>query len=232
MLEADTIDPMRILLVEDDAMVGSAVRKGLVGAGFAVDWVRDGQAAELSAATAIYDLVVLDLGLPRKDGLSVLIALRAAGNRIPVLVATARDAVQDRIEGLNAGADDYLLKPFDLDELIARVHALLRRAAGTGSPVITVGTISLDPVARRVMQDGHEVELSAREFAILEALMRRSDGVMSRAELEEAVYDWDSSIGSNAVEVHLHKLRRKLGSHAIRNIRGVGYRVDGTRPPS
>ncbi len=211
-------------------MVGAAVKKGLAGAGFAVDWVQDGHAAELSAATAIYDLAILDLGLPRKDGLAVLVALRRAGNRIPVLVATARDAVQDRIEGLNAGADDYLLKPFDLDELIARVRALLRRAAGSGSPVLTVGAISLDPVGRRVTQDGNEVALSAREFAILEALMRKGDGVMSRAELEEAVYDWDSSIGSNAVEVHLHKLRRKLGSAAIRNIRGVGYRVDGARP--
>ena len=227
----DNIDAMRILLVEDDAMVGAAVKKGLAGAGFAVDWVQDGHAAELAAATSVYDLAILDLGLPRKDGLAVLGELRKAGNRIPVLVATARDAVQDRIQGLNAGADDYLLKPFDLDELVARVRALLRRAAGSGSPVLTVGAISLDPVGRRVMQEGHEVELSAREFAILEALMRKSDGVMSRAELEEAVYDWDSSIGSNAVEVHLHKLRRKLGSHAIRNIRGVGYRVDGTRPP-
>jgi two-component system response regulator QseB len=222
---------MRILLVEDDAMVGAAVRKGLAGAGFAVDWVRDGQAAELSAATSVYDLAVLDLGLPRKDGMSVLASLRRRGDRIPVLIVTARDAVQDRIQGLNAGADDYLLKPFDLDELIARVHALLRRAAGTGSPLLTVGGLALDPVARRVTQDGRQVDLSAREFAILEALMRKSDGVMSRAELEEAIYDWDSSIGSNAVEVHLHKLRRKLGSHAIRNIRGVGYRVSGTTQP-
>lgn len=170
---------------------------------------------------------VLDLGLPRKDGMSVLASLRRSSNQIPVLVVTARDAVQDRVNGLNTGADDYLLKPFDLDELIARIHALLRRAAGTASPVLSVGNISLDPVGRVVTQGGREVDLSAREFAILEALMRRSDGVMSRAELEEAVYDWDSSIGSNAIEVHLHKLRKKLGSDAIRNVRGVGYRVSG-----
>lgn len=211
-------------------MVGSALRKGLGGAGFAVDWVRDGHSAELAVANAVYDLTVLDLGLPRKDGMSVLSTLRNGGSRMPVLVVTARDAVQDRVKGLNAGADDYLLKPFDLDELIARVHALLRRAAGTGSPVLKVGSISLDPVSRLVTQEERVVELSAREFSILEALMRKSDGVMSRSELEEAVYDWDSSVGSNAIEVHLHKLRRKLGTDAIRNIRGVGYRIDGSRP--
>jgi len=218
---------MRILLVEDDAMIGAAVRKGLGSAGFAVDWVRDGQSEDLALANGVYDLVVLDLGLPRRDGMSLLTALRNVGSRLPVLVVTARDAVQDRILGLNAGADDYLLKPFDLDELIARIHALLRRAAGTASPVLTVGTISLDPVTRKVTQEGRQIELSAREFAVLEALMRRRDGVISRAELEEAVYDWDSSIGSNAIEVHLHRLRRKLGSNAIRNIRGVGYRISG-----
>ena len=211
-------------------MVGSALRKGLGGAGFAVDWVRDGHSAELAVANAVYDLTVLDLGLPRTDGMSVLSTLRNGGSRMPVLVVTARDAVQDRVKGLNAGADDYLLKPFDLDELIARVHALLRRAAGTGSPVLKVGSISLDPVSRLVTQEERVVELSAREFSILEALMRKSDGVMSRSELEEAVYDWDSSVGSNAIEVHLHKLRRKLGTDAIRNIRGVGYRIDGSRP--
>ena len=211
-------------------MVGSALRKGLGSAGFAVDWVRDGHSAELAVANAVYDLTVLDLGLPRKDGMSVLSTLRNGGSRMPVLVVTARDAVQDRVKGLNAGADDYLLKPFDLDELIARVHALLRRAAGTGSPVLKVGSISLDPVSRLVTQEERVVELSAREFSILEALMRKSDGVMSRSELEEAVYDWDSSVGSNAIEVHLHKLRRKLGTDAIRNIRGVGYRIDGSRP--
>lgn len=221
---------MRLLLVEDDAMVGAAVRKGLLGAGFAVDWVTDGGAADLSLSTSVYDLVVLDLGLPRKDGMAVLETLRKRGDRLPVLVTTARDAVTDRINGLNAGADDYLLKPFDLDELIARAHALLRRAAGGASPSLSVGTITLDPLSRRVTQAGREVVLSAREFAILEALMRRPDAVMSRAELEEAVYDWQTPVGSNAVEVHLHKLRRKLGAHTIRNVRGVGYRVSGNGP--
>lgn len=220
---------MRILLVEDDAMVGAAVRKGLTGVGFVTDWVRDGQSADLMLENGVYDLVVLDLGLPRKDGMSVLETLRGSGSRLPVLVVTARDAVHDRVLGLKAGADDYLLKPFDLDELVARMLALLRREGGTSSPVLTVGRLSLDPVSRQVTQDGREVELSAREFAIMEALMRKRDGVTSRAELEEAVDDWNSSIGNNAIEVHLNKLRKKLGSDAIRSIRGVGYRVSGGR---
>ncbi len=216
---------MRLLLVEDDAMIGKAVRQGLVAAGFAVDWATDGREAELALANGVYDLVVLDLGLPRKDGMALLAGLRAAGQRVPVLIASARDAVPDRIAGLEAGADDYVLKPFDLDELIARVRALLRRHAGSGSALLSCGPLVLDPARRTVALDGADVALSAREFAVLEALMQRPGAVLSREALEEKVYGWGEEVGSNAIEVHLHHLRRKLGSQRIRNVRGVGYRV-------
>ena len=216
---------MRLLLVEDDAMIGKAVRQGLVAAGFAGDWATDGREAELALANGVYDLVVLDLGLPRKDGMALLAGLRAAGQRVPVLIASARDAVPDRIAGLEAGADDYVLKPFDLDELIARVRALLRRHAGSGSALLSCGALVLDPARRTVALDGADVALSAREFAVLEALMQRPGAVLSREALEEKVYGWGEEVGSNAIEVHLHHLRRKLGSQRIRNVRGVGYRV-------
>ena len=216
---------MRILLIEDDAMIGKAVRQGLVQAGFAVDWVTDGRAAELSLANGVYDLAVLDLGLPKKDGMAILCALRAMGNAMPVLIASARDTVRDRIAGLEAGADDYVLKPFDLDELVARVRALLRRHAGSGSPVLRCGALALDPVRKTVVKDGTPVLLSAREFAVLEALMQRPGAVLSREKLEESVYGWGEEVGSNAIEVHLHHLRKKLGMASIKNVRGVGYRV-------
>ena len=219
---------MRILLIEDDAMIGKAVRHGLSQAGFAVDWVTDGRAAELSLANGVYDLAILDLGLPKKDGMAVLSTLRGQGNSMPVLIASARDTVPDRIAGLEAGADDYVLKPFDLDELVARVRALLRRHAGSGSPVLRFGALVLDPVRRSVMKDGEPVELSAKEFAILEALMQRPGAVLSREKLEESVYGWGDEVGSNVVEVHLHHLRKKLGTAAIKNVRGVGYRVAET----
>ncbi|MBN8747211.1 MAG: response regulator [Variovorax sp.] len=219
---------MRLLLVEDDPMIGKAIRQGLLNAGFAVDWVRDGAMAELSLRDAAYDLAVLDLGLPGRDGLGLLDSLRRAGNHLPVLVATARDAVASRIAGLNAGADDYLVKPFDLDELVARVHALLRRHAGSGTSLSTVGDLSLDPVRKQVTQSGTPVALSPREFMLLEALMRRPGAVLSRAKLEESMYGWGEEVGSNAVEVHLHHLRRKLGAAVIVNVRGVGYRVGGS----
>jgi two-component system, OmpR family, response regulator len=218
---------MRLLLVEDDAMIGRAVRQGLADAGFAVDWVTEGRAAELALANGVYDLAVLDLGLPGKDGMAVLRELRARRDPLPVLIVTARDAVAERIEGLNSGADDYVLKPFDLDELVARVRALLRRQAGGAVPVLESGGLALDTVRREVCLDGREIRLSAREFALLEALMRRPGAVLSREQLEDAVYGWGEEVGSNAVEVHLHNLRRKLGADTIRNVRGVGYKVGG-----
>lgn len=216
---------MRLLLIEDDTMVGRALRQGLGDAGFTVDWVMDGRAAERALGNGVYDLALLDLGLPGQDGMAVLTGLRTRGDAIPVLIVTARDAVADRIAGLNAGADDYVLKPFDLDELIARVRALLRRHAGGGSPLLECGQLILDPLKRLVSLKGEPVNLSAREFALLETLMQRPGAVLSREQLEDSIYGWTKEIGSNAVEVHLHKLRRKLGADTIRNVRGVGYKV-------
>lgn len=216
---------MRLLLVEDDPMIGRAVRQGLGDAGFTVDWVMDGNAAERALANGVYDLALLDLGLPGQDGMAVLKLLRRSGNAVPVLIVTARDAVADRIAGLNAGADDYVLKPFDLDELIARVRALLRRHAGGASPLLECGGLVLDPVRKEVRLKGEPVNLSAREFALLEVLLQRPGAVLSREQLEDSVYGWTEEIGSNAIEVHLHNLRRKLGPETIRNVRGVGYKV-------
>ena len=216
---------MRLLLVEDDAMIGRAVRRGLKDAGFAVDWAVDGREAEAALRDHAYDLAVLDLGLPVKDGMTLLRELRMRRDDLPILVATARDAVADRIAGLNAGADDYVLKPFDLDELVARIRALLRRRGGSGNPVLECGALTLDPVKREVRLRGQAADLSAREFSLLEALMQRPGSVLSREQLEDAVYGWQQEVGSNAVEVHLHHLRRKLGQDTIRNVRGVGYKV-------
>ena len=214
---------MRLLLVEDDAMIGESVVKGLRHDGFAVDWVRDGDAAELSLGAEDFDLMLLDLGLPRKSGLDVLRALRAAGNPIPVLILTARDAVPDRITGLNAGADDYLVKPFDLDELVARIHAILRRRSGRAEPVIRHGALVLNPISHEVSFEGRPLSLSAREFALLQALLERPGAVLSVARLQERIYGWDEEVGSNTVEVFIHALRKKLGPDFIKNVRGVGY---------
>ncbi|CAN5754417.1 response regulator [soil metagenome] len=216
---------MRLLVVEDDPMIGRAIRQGLVAAGYAVDWAEDGRIAELAMANGVYDLVVLDLGLPARDGMTVLEQLRRCGNHVPVIIVTARDAVDQRIAGLNAGADDYLLKPFDLDELVARVRALLRRRAGVGSSLLTAGALCLDTVRKSVTKEGAAVSLSVREFALLEVLMQQPGAVLSREKLEESIYGWDDEIGSNAIEVHLHNLRKKLGAPTIVNVRGVGYRL-------
>jgi two-component system, OmpR family, response regulator QseB len=214
---------MRLLLVEDDAMIGAAAREGLRQDGYAVDWVLDGPQAEAAAANDVYDLVLLDLGLPRRDGLTVLRALRQKGHDVPVLIITARDAVSDRVAGLDAGADDYLVKPFDLDELAARVRAVLRRRAGRGSAVLRVGELEIDTAARHVRWKGRDVALSAREYALLEALADRPGAFLSRSQLEERLYGWEEEVASNAVEVYIHALRRKLDPSLIRNVRGLGY---------
>jgi len=216
---------VRVLLVEDDLMVGAAVRKGLRQDGFAVDWVQDGKAAELALQQEDYALLLLDLGLPQKSGLAVLQSLRAQGNKIPVLITTARDAVADRVAGLDAGADDYLIKPFDLEELSARMRALLRRQSGRADSLIEVGDVVLNQATHEVSLQGQPVNLSAREFALLRAFLDRPGVVLSRAQLEEKLYGWDDSIDSNAVEVHIHALRKKLGSDFIKNVRGIGYLV-------
>lgn len=216
---------MRLLLVEDDAMIGEAVLDALRGEHYAVDWVRDGAMADTALRTGDYDLVLLDLGLPRLDGLQVLRSLRARRQGVPVLVATARDAVGDRIAGLDAGADDYVLKPYDTAELLARIRALLRRSAGRAEPVFSHQGVSLNPATREATVDGKPVQLSAREWAVLEPMLARPGVVFSRPQLEEKLYGWKDEISSNAVEVYIHGLRRKLGSDLIQNVRGLGYLV-------
>ena len=216
---------MRLLLAEDDRMIGESVQRGLKQDGFAVDWVSDGRAAELALAERVHDLLVLDLGLPRKTGLDVLRSMRQRGDSRPVLIVTARDAVTDRVAGLDAGADDYVVKPFELTELAARIRALLRRSAGRAEPLVAYGDIELLPDTREVRLRGEPVGLSPREFAVLEALLARPGAILSRAQLEEKLYGWNEEVESNAVEVHIHALRRKLGTEAIRNVRGVGWMI-------
>jgi two-component system response regulator QseB len=216
---------MRILLVEDDPMIGKTLQQALQQDGYAVDRVTDGDAARaaIAAAQDAYALVLLDLGLPRKSGLELLRELRRAGNRVRVLVVTARDAIADRVAGLDAGADDYLTKPFSLDELAARMRALLRRDIGREDNVLRHRDLALDSVTHAVSQGGRPVELSAREFALLAALLERPGAALSKTQLEERIYRWGDEVESNAVEVHIHNLRKKLGTETIRTLRGVGY---------
>ena len=219
---------MRLLVVEDDRLLGDALQAGMTQAGYAVDWVTDGAAADSALADLTlhaYVAVVLDLGLPKRDGLAVLKKLRQRGSALPVLILTARDTVEDRIAGLDAGADDYLVKPFDMGELAARLRALVRRAEGRPVPVVACGGVVLDPAAHTVAVDGAAVDLSAKEFALLHVLMLNAGRVLSRSQIEQQLYNWDDETGSNTVEVYIHHLRRKLGRDVIRTIRGVGYLV-------
>jgi two-component system OmpR family response regulator/two-component system response regulator QseB len=214
---------MRILVVEDDLLLGDGIQAGLAQAGFGVDWVKDGVAGEVALKTGSHAAVVLDLGLPRLAGLDLLRRMRSGGNKTPVLILTARDAIEDRIKGLDSGADDYVVKPFDLHELAARLRALIRRSAGQAAPLIRVGELELDPAARRVAFKGNPVELPAREYALLHALMLGAGRVLSREQLTERLYAWGEEVESNAIDVHIHHLRRKLSPGVIRTVRGVGY---------
>ena len=216
----------RILLVEDDIALGEAVQAGLEDAGDSVDWVRDGMLAHQALSTENFGAVVLDLSLPRLDGLEVLRRLRGRGDRTPVLILTARDAIEDRVRGLDAGADDYLVKPFDLAELKARVRSIARRATGRASNRIEHRGVSMDRESRRVTRDGGAVELSSREYALLEALLERPGRTLTRGQLEERIYPWGEEVESNAIEVHVHRLRHKLPAGLIRTVRGVGYVID------
>ena len=217
---------MRILVVEDDALLGDAIRAGLKQAGYAVDWFRDGVSAEQALATEPYAAMVLDWGLPRLSGIDLLGRLRSRKIELPVIMLTARDTVNDRIQGLDGGADDYLVKPFDMNELTARLRALVRRASGNANPILQRGEVTLDPAGHRVSYQGNPIELSAREFALLHALMLNAGKVLSRAQIEEQLYAWGEEVESNAVEVYIHHLRKKLHSRFIRTVRGVGYIID------
>jgi DNA-binding response OmpR family regulator len=214
---------MRILLVEDDRLLGDGLKAGLTQAGFAVDWLRDGEAAVAALSTETFAAVVLDLGLPKRDGLSVLQWLRGRRDATPVLILTARDQLEDKVRGLDLGADDYVLKPFDLDEIAARLRARGRRAHGRPEPLLTLGEIELNPAARTVTRARLPVELTPREFDLLHLLLQNAERVLTRRALEEQLYTWNDAVDSNALEVHIHHLRRKLGNELIRTVRGVGY---------
>ncbi|AXE94649.1 response regulator transcription factor [Paraburkholderia terricola] len=217
---------MRVLLVEDDPMIGEAIQSALKDASYATDWVKSGQSALTTLGCQHYDLVLLDLGLPGKDGLDVLSSIRGNDNPVPLVIITARDGLDDRLRGLDGGADDYVLKPFEMAELLARMRAVLRRKAGNAAPVLSNGAVSLDPVTREAsVTDGSPVQLSNREFSLLQALLVRPGAILSRRELEDRIYGWGEEVESNAVEYLIHALRRKLGSEIIKNIRGVGWMV-------
>lgn len=217
---------MRVLLVEDDAMIGEAIHGALKDASYAADWVKNGQTALTTLACQHYDLVLLDLGLPGTDGLAVLASIRAKDNPVPLLIITARDGLDDRLRGLDGGADDYVLKPFEMAELLARMRAVLRRKGGSATPLLSNGVVSLDPATREAaVKGGAAVQLSNREFSLLQALLVRPGAILSRSELEDRIYGWGEEVESNAVEFLIHALRRKLSSEVIKNVRGVGWMV-------
>ncbi|MCF6190472.1 MAG: response regulator [Cocleimonas sp.] len=216
---------MRILLVEDDDLIGSAVKQALKDDSQAVDWVRDGVTALSSIELESYDLVLLDLGLPHKDGLEVLQTLRQGKKTMPVIIITARDTIDDRIKGLDTGADDYLVKPFSIDELHARIRAVVRRNQGSADPILTSALLKLDPSTKRVERDDDSYELSSKEYALLQALMVRPGAIFSRGQLEESLYGWNEEVASNAIEFLIHALRKKVGKDGIKNVRGMGWMV-------
>lgn len=220
---------MRILLVEDDPMIGEAVAVALKDAAYAVDWVRDGDAAESALAGSEHQAVLLDLGLPRRDGFEVLRRLREQGLRLPVIIVTARDAVEERIRGLDLGADDYVLKPFDVNELLARLRAVIRRQAGQAAALLDNGVVSLDPATREARRGEAAFVLSAREFALLHALLLRPGAILTRAELEARIYGWNEEVESNAVDFLIHGVRKKLGADVVKNVRGAGWMVEKGR---
>lgn len=217
---------MRILLVEDDPMIGDAIQGALTDASYAADWVKNGLKALSALETQRYDMVLLDLGLPGKDGFEVLASIRARNNPVPLLILTARDSLDDRLRGLDGGADNYLLKPFDMAELLARMRAVLRRKDGSALPLLSNGVVSLDPVSKLATTESQDgVALSSREFALLQALLMRPGAILSRSELEDRLYGWGNEVESNAIEFLIHSVRRKLGSHIIKNVRGMGWMV-------
>jgi two-component system, OmpR family, response regulator QseB len=220
---------MRILLVEDDELLGDGLRNGLIQYGYAVDWLKDGLSADQALKTETFDLVVLDLGLPKLSGISVLQNLRSRGLTMPVLILTARESVEDRVKGLDSGADDYLTKPFDLDELCARLRALQRRFSSRAEPVLQHETISLDPASHTVTLNGETINVSRREFALLHKLLENAGRVLSREHLTQSLYGWGEDVDSNALEVHIHNLRKKFGQNFIRTIRGIGYMIDKSK---
>lgn len=217
---------MRVLLVEDDLMIGPAIQGALEDGAYAVDWVQNGQTALTSLACQHYDVILLDLGLPGKDGLDILGSIRAGDNPIPLLIITARDDLEDRLRGLDGGADDYLVKPFEMAELMARMRAVIRRKDGSAVPILSNGVISLDPTTLKASTvDGKSAQLSSREFSLLQALLSRPGVILSRSDLEDRIYAWGQEVESNAVEFLIHALRRKLGAENIKNVRGVGWMV-------
>lgn len=219
---------MKLLLVEDDSMIGESLSRALGKNGYAINWVTDGEAAETALSTCDYDLVILDLGLPKRTGMDILSDMRRKKNTTPVLILTAQDSVTDRVKGLDTGADDYVSKPFALEELEARIRRLLRREAGEASPILHYGGVTLDPATHEVWLKDTKVVLTSREFSLLMTMMRTPGAVFSRARLEESIYGWNEEVGSNAVEVHIHQIRKKLGKNMIRTMRNVGYTLAGT----